>query len=105
MLESKKVNWRVKVFLSWNMHNHDLWSKCACVQIYSEWDYKLITKNMSPKILTDYWDLAKKFTGKVLRIDKKINWFITENWVSPFKASRIMNYVYTCSFVSDCQVI
>ena len=32
ILESKKVNnWRVKVFLSWN--NHDLWSKCACVQI------------------------------------------------------------------------
>ena len=64
ILESKKVIWRVKVLLSWNMCNHDLWSKCACVQIYefqlelgSEWGYKLFTANISPKILTNYWDL------------------------------------------------
>ena len=58
ILESKKVNWRVKVFLTWNMHNHYLWSKCACIQIYSEWGYKkLITKNILPKIWSDYWDL------------------------------------------------
>ena len=76
----------------------------------SEWGYKLITENISPKILTDYWDLriiladywwwisrnltdywelAKKFTG-YWESTKKIDWFITENWVSPFKSSRIM---------------
>ena len=26
----------------------------------------------------------------LLRIDKKIDWFIIENWVSPFKSSKIM---------------
>ena len=57
ILESKKVSWRVKVLLSWNMHNHDLWSKCACVQIYSEWGYKNWLKIYCQKILSDYWDL------------------------------------------------
>ena len=129
ILESKRVNWRFKVFLSWNMHNHDLWSKCACAQIYefqleswgSEWGYKLITENISPNILTDYWDLrmiladywwwiskyltdywelAKKFTA-CCESTKKLTGLLLRTGYPHSSPPELCLY----SFVSDCKVI
>ena len=37
----------------------------------SEWGYKLITENISPKILTDYWDL------RIILVDDW--WWISRN--------------------------